>query len=70
MKIRYYGFMGSGSSVTLDDIRAAIELSLDFFVGCRQIPGKEKKASPYCPHCKGKLVFWYSVKPYELWNPG
>ena len=31
MKIRYYGFMGSSSSVTLDDIRAAIELSLSRF---------------------------------------
>ena len=70
MKIRYYGFMGSGSLVTLDDIRAAIELSLDYFVECRQIPEKEKKASPYCPHCKGKLVFWYRVKPYEFWSPG
>jgi len=70
MKIRYYGFMGSGSSVTLDDIRAAIELSLDFFVECRQGPKNQEKASPYCPHCGGKLKYWYSIRPHELWQPG
>ena len=70
MKIRYYGFMGSGSSVTLDDIRAAIELSLDFFVECRQVPKNQEKASPYCPHCGGKLEYWYSIRPHELSQPG
>ena len=70
MKIRYYGFMGSGSSVTLDDIRTAIELSLDFFVECRQVPKNQEKASPYCPHCGGKLEYLYSIWPHELWQPG
>jgi hypothetical protein len=69
MKIRYYGFMGSGSSVTLDDIKAAIDLSLDFFVEC-QAPKNQEKASPYCPHCGGKLVYRYSIFPHELWQPG
>jgi hypothetical protein len=70
MKIRYYGFMGSGSSVTFDDIRAAIELSLDIFIECRQVRKKKEKTSPYCPHCGGKLRYWYSISPYELWHPG
>jgi len=70
MKIRYYGFMGSGSSVTLDDISAAIELSLDFFVECRQVPKNQEKASPYCPHCGGNLEYRYSICPHELWQPG
>ena len=70
MKIRYYGFMGSGSSVTLDDIRAAIELSLDFFAECRQVPKNQGIASPYCPHCGGKLEYCYSIRPHELWQPG
>ena len=69
MKIRYYGFMGSGSSVTLNDIRAAIELSLDFFVEY-QVPKNQKKSSPYCPHCGGKLEYRYSIIPYGLWQPG
>ena len=70
MKIRYYGFMGSGSSVTLDDIKAAIELSLDFFAECRQVPKNQGIASPYCPHCGGKLEYCYSIRPHELWQPG
>ena len=70
MKIRYYGFMGSGSSVTLDDIRAAIERSLDYFVEERPSPEKKENRYPYCPHCKGKLVFWYSLSAGEIWNPG
>jgi len=70
MKIRYYGFMGSGSLVTLDDIRAAIELSLDFFVECRQVPKNQEKPSPHCPHCGGKLKYWYSIRSHELWQPG
>jgi len=70
MKIRYYGFMGSGSSVTMDDIRVAIELSLDFFVECRQVPENQERTSPYCPHCGGKLEYRYSIWPYELRQPG
>ena len=70
MKIRYYGFMGSGSSATLDDIRAAIERSLDYFVEERPSSEKEENRYPYCPHCKGKLVFWYSLSACEIWNPG
>ena len=70
MKIRYYGFVGSGSSVTLNDIRAAIELSLDFFVEHRPVPKNKDKTSPYCPHCGVKLRYWYSISPYELWQPG
>ena len=70
MKIRYYGFMGSGSSTTLDDIRAAIERSLDYFVKERPSSEKEENRYPYCPHCKGKLIFWYSLSACEIWNPG
>ena len=70
MKIRYYGFMGSGSSLSLDDIRAAIERSLDYFVEERPFPEKTDNRHPYCPHCKGKLVFWYSLSACEIWNPG
>jgi len=70
MKIRYYGFMGSGSSVTLDDIRAAIVLSLEFFVECHQGPKNQEKPSPHCPHCGGKLKYWYSIRSHELWQPG
>jgi hypothetical protein len=69
MKIRYYGFMGSGSSVTIDDIRDAIELSLDIFVAGRPAR-KQERTSAYCPHRGGKLEYWYSISSYELWRPG
>lgn len=70
MKIRYYGFMGSGSSIHLDDIKAAIELSLDIFVECRQTPLPQEKTSPFCPHCGGKLKYLHSIRHRELWKPG
>ncbi|MCK9363744.1 MAG: transposase [Syntrophales bacterium] len=55
MKIRYYGFLGSGSSIAPDDVRAAIELSLPFFASDQPEAKKEKKPMPHCPHCRGTL---------------
>ena len=71
MKIRYYGFMGSGSSVTLDDIRALIELSLDLALKYRsQTKRAPERPSPYYPYCGGHLEYRYSILPHELWQPG
>jgi hypothetical protein len=73
MKIRYYGFLGSGSSITYYDIRAAIELSLAFFAERHQAAKKEKKTAPYCPHCRGALIFHYAVEAaafVALMKPG
>ena len=70
MKIRYYGFLGSGSSLSLDNIRVAIERSLDYFVKEQPAPEKKENRHPYCPHCKGKLKFWYKLNACEIWNPG
>jgi len=66
MKIRYYGFLGSGSSLTLDDVRAAIEIALDYFIDTERQPATKEKISPYCQHCKGKLIFWYRISSLEL----
>jgi hypothetical protein len=68
MKIRYYGFMGSGSTVTLDDIRAAIKLSLDTFV--EPETRTPEPHYPCCPYCRGRLVFGYKLALGESWNPG
>jgi DNA-directed RNA polymerase subunit RPC12/RpoP len=59
MKIRYYGFLGAGSSLVLDDIRAAIARTLEFF----PLPRPEPKEKPpaVCPHCGGRMVFWYRL---------
>jgi len=60
MKIRYYGFLGAGSSLVLDDIRAAIARTLEFF----PLPRPEPKEKPpaVCPHCGGQMVFWYRLE--------
>ena len=60
MKIRNYGFLGAGSSLELDDIRAAITRTLEFF----PLPQPEPKENPpaVCPHCGGRMVFWYRLK--------
>ncbi|MCK9363473.1 MAG: hypothetical protein M0P74_07735 [Syntrophales bacterium] len=73
MKIRYYGFLGSGSSIAPDDVRAAIELSLPFFVADQPEAKKEKKPAPYCPHCRGMLIFHYAFETgafVTLMKPG
>ncbi len=54
MKIRYYGFMSPGSSVSLVRIRAHIELALGFKV---KLPDSEPEPihRPTCPDCGGDL---------------
>lgn len=65
MKVRYYGFLNPNCSVPLEQIAAKIELSYGFDI---ETPEKEmtKKASLSCPHCGGKLIYQYSVLPYQL----
>ncbi len=65
MKIRYYGFLNPNCSVPLEEISAKIELSYGFEI---ELPEKEIKTltSLSCPHCGGKLVYQYSVLPYQL----
>ena len=70
MKIRYYGFMGSGSTVTRDDVRAAIELSLEIFVESRPEPKAQENRHPYCPHCQGRLLFSHKLASNQDWTPG
>jgi hypothetical protein len=54
MKIRYYGFMGSGASVCLDRIRSLIELAFGFDVEAPE--SKPQIATrPTCPECGGIL---------------
>jgi hypothetical protein len=54
MKIRYYGFMSPGSSVSLGRVRSLIELAFGFDV---QIPMPEPKPVrvPTCPDCGAKM---------------
>ena len=68
MKVRYYGFMNSNSSVDLDEIRGAIEVCYGFEI---QMPEFEKKSSEpmYCPKCGSPLKYSYSVLPYQMTPP-
>lgn len=54
MKVRYFGFMNPNCKVTLDTIRALIELSYGFTI---TPPELELPSLPpmVCPHCGGKL---------------
>ena len=54
MKIRYYGFMNPASSVSLDRVRALIELAFGFDV---QLPALDPQPvrRPTCPDCGADL---------------
>jgi len=69
MKIRYYGFMNADSSVSLDLIRALIELQSGFEVEAQSAETVERAL--YCPACGGKLIYQYSILPHMmLYGPG
>jgi hypothetical protein len=65
MKIRYYGFLNPSCSIALEEVAAKIELSYGFAI---ELPEKEiKPPMPInCPHCGGKLIYQYSILPYQL----
>jgi len=71
MKIRYYGFLSSGSSVSLEKIEALIEISFGF-----EITKPETKIEPFdpptCTNCSGKLKYIASFLPFKLsrYGPG
>jgi hypothetical protein len=62
MKVRYYGFLSSSSSVPLEEVKARIELAHGF-----ALPGPETTieaaTTPRCRHCGGVLRFCRLVLP-------
>jgi len=54
MKIRYYGFMGAGSSLSIDRIRSLIELAFGFDVALPEAR-PETKHRPTCYECGADL---------------
>ena len=62
MKVRHFGFLHPGSSVSMETVRALIELSLGFTVFT---PKKEKAETPapHCASCGGRLLYLYSILP-------
>lgn len=68
MKVRYYGFLHPGCSVSLEVIRMAVETAL----GEKQIRIKiiVAKYTPRCPDCDGELEYVCSVLPYMFGPKG
>jgi len=65
MKVRYYGFLHPCCSVSLKEVSARIELAFDFEL---KVSRPEKKPLPelVCPKCGGKLVYQYSILPFQI----
>jgi len=65
MKVRYYGFMHPGSSVSLEKIAALIELSFGFEIE-RPKTVLEPPEPIICNSCGGRLVFRTSLLPFKI----
>lgn len=65
MKIRYYGFMSPGSSVSLEKIAALIELAFGFEIDTPKTEIETPKL-PTCQNCGGNLKYIASVLPFKL----
>jgi hypothetical protein len=68
MKVRYYGFLAPGASVSLEKISTLIELSFGF-----RVAKPETKIEPFrqptCNHCGGTLKYLASIIPFKLLQP-
>lgn len=65
MKIRYYGFMSSGSSVSLEKISAHIELAFGFQIQTLKTE-IELPQLPTCPNYDGPLKYIASILSFNL----
>jgi hypothetical protein len=69
MKIRRYGFANPNCSVSLETVKALIELGLGFEEGDFEPQSVAGERWPKCPSCGGKLKYLHSVLPY-MTGPG
>ncbi len=69
MKVRYYGFMSSNSSVEHDRLSALIELSFEFDI---ELPAREPdpRPRPTCPNCGGTLVRYLQTISAQIIDTG
>jgi len=65
MKIRYYGFMSPGSSVSLGKIATLIELAFGFEIETPKTEIEPFKP-PTCANCGGNLKYIASVLPFNF----
>jgi len=69
MKVRHYGFLSPGASVSLEKIEALIELSFGFEIIRPEI-NIEPFDLPKCNHCGGKLKYLVAIPPFRLRRSG
>jgi hypothetical protein len=60
--VRYYGFLSPTSSVSLEDVKARIEMASGFAVAAPEA-AREPPAARRCRHCGGALRFSRLVLP-------
>jgi hypothetical protein len=65
MKVRYYGFLAPGSSVSVEKINALIEISFGFQITKPEI-NIEPFDPPTCIYCGGKLKYIASIIRFNL----
>jgi hypothetical protein len=66
MKIRYYGFMSPGASVTIGKIATLIEQACR--IASKKITiskNENKKSKPCSPDCSGRLIFKCFAPPMK-----
>ncbi|MBI2200304.1 MAG: transposase [Candidatus Rokubacteria bacterium] len=56
MKVRYYGFLSPSSSMSLEDVKARIEMASGFALAAPEATS-EPPAALRCRHCGGALRF-------------
>jgi hypothetical protein len=64
MKVRYDGFLSPTSSVSLEDVKARIEMASGFAVAAPEA-AREPPAALRCRHCGGALRFYRLVLPAD-----
>lgn len=69
MKVRYYGFMAPGSSISMEKVSTLIELSFGFRIIISKVEIKPFR-SPTCCHCGGILKYRASFLPVRLIKSG
>jgi len=69
MKVRYYGFLSPGASVSLEKIEILIEISFGFEITKPEI-NIEPFDLPKCNHCGGRLKFVVSFPAFKLIRSG
>ena len=65
MKVRYYGFLSPTSAVSLEDVKARIELASGFALAASEATG-EPPAALRCRQCGGALRFSRLLLPGDL----